>query len=111
MTSLRPEVRPEEVGLSTARLERIRPLLQHYVDSGKLSGIVSVIARHGKLVHVESVGWLDAASEVPMATDAIFRIYSMTKPITSVAALMLYEEGRFQLDDPVSMYIPAFRQA
>lgn len=109
MTSLRPEVGPEEVGLSAVRLERIRPLLQHYVDSGKLAGVVSVIARHGKLVHVESVGWLDAESKVPMTTDAIFRIYSMTKPVTSAAALMLYEEGRFQLDDPVFLYIPEFR--
>lgn len=111
MASLRPEVQPEEVGLSAARLERIRPLLQQYVESGKLPGLVSVIARYGKLVQVESVGWLDIESKTPMTTDAIFRLYSMTKPVTSVAALMLYEEGLFQLDDPVSMYIPAFRRA
>ena len=101
-------VAPEEVGMSSARLERIRPAMQAYVDHKGFPGISTMVARRGKLVHFEQVGRLDIESNVPMSGDAIFRIYSMTKPIVSTALMILYEHGRFQLFDPVAKYIPAF---
>ena len=102
-----PTARPEEVGLSAARLERIKPFMQSYVDQGKLSGLITMIARRGRVVHFEKYGVMDSGR--PMQLDAIFRIASMTKPITSTAIMMLYEEGKFQLNDPVSKFIPGFK--
>lgn len=99
-----PTVAPEEVGLSAVRLRRIGDAMRRYVDEGKLAGIVTMVCRQGKVAHFQCFGTRD--QEVPMQRDAIFRIYSMTKPITTVAAMMLYEEGLFQLDDPVADYIP-----
>ncbi len=99
----------EEVGLSTKRLERISPFMQGYVDSEKLPGTITMIARRGKVAHFECVGMMDKEAGKPMEPDTIFRIYSMTKPITSVAIMMLYEEGLFQLTDPVSKFIPEFK--
>jgi CubicO group peptidase (beta-lactamase class C family) len=84
--------------------------MQGYVDRGEVAGVVTLIARRGKVVHFESVGYRDAGRKIPMTGDTIFRIASMTKPIASVAAMMLYEEGRFQLSDPVSKWLPEFRQ-
>ena len=86
---------PEAVGVSTERLERIRPVMQGYVDDGNLPGFLTVVARHGKIVHFETIGMRDVENKKPVEPDTIFRIYSMSKPITSVAVMMLYEEGRF----------------
>ena len=103
-----PTATPEEVGVSAERLERIRPMLQGYVDKENLPGFLTVVARHGKIVHFETVGMRDIENKKPIEPDTIFRIYSMSKPITSVAVMMLYEEGHFQLDTPVSKFIPEF---
>ena len=100
---------PETVGISTERLERIRPVMQDYVDKGHLPGFLTVVARHGKIVHFETIGMRDVENKKPVEPDTIFRIYSMSKPITSVAVMMLYEEGRFQLGTPVSKFIPQFK--
>jgi CubicO group peptidase (beta-lactamase class C family) len=99
---------PESVGMSSEALERIAPLLQQYVDSGELVGVVSMLARHGEIVHFENYGTLDMNSGAPIEKDSLFRIYSMSKPITTVAAMMLYEEGKFQITDPVSKFLPEF---
>ena len=99
---------PEGVGVSAERLERIRPVMQDYVDKGHLPGFLTVVARHGKIVHFETIGMRDVENKKPVEPDTIFRIYSMSKPITSVAVMMLYEEGRFQLGTPVSKFIPEF---
>ena len=103
-----PMAVPEEVGFSAERLERIRPMLQDYVDTENLPGFLTVVARRGKIVHFETVGMRDIENKKPVKPDTIFRIYSMSKPITSVAVMMLYEEGHFQLDTPVSRFIPEF---
>ncbi len=104
-----PRAVPEEVGMSAARLERIAPVIQRWINDGKIPGALTMIAREGKLVHFEKFGMQDIASAKPIEFDTIFRIYSMTKPITSVAVMMLYEEGHFQLNTPVSEFIPAFK--
>jgi CubicO group peptidase (beta-lactamase class C family) len=103
-----PTSRPEDVGLSTERLARLNKSIHEYVDAGRTPGVVTLIARHGKVVHLDAYGKADLASGRPTRADDIFRMYSMTKPITSVALLMLFEEGRFQLTDPLSKYFPAF---
>lgn len=100
---------PEQVGLATERLNRIHAHMESQVDQNKFAGILSVIARRGKLAFSDCVGMMDPASGKPLQFDTIFRIASMTKPITSVAAMILYEEGRFQLRDPVSAFIPEFK--
>ncbi|MEZ4425057.1 MAG: serine hydrolase domain-containing protein [Gemmatimonadota bacterium] len=99
---------PASVGISEARLERWDRLARAYVDSSRIAGVVSLVARDGKLVHLRAYGSLDVEEGRPMRTDALFRIASMTKAVTSVAAMMLVEEGRLALDEPVSRYIPAF---
>jgi CubicO group peptidase (beta-lactamase class C family) len=101
-----PSAKPEQVGLSSARLNRITATLKADVDKGVLPGAVLLVARHGKVAMFDAVGMRDPATKAPMTKDAIFRIYSMSKPITSVAAMTLLEEGRFSLADPVSKYIP-----
>src|SRR5437773_10367145 len=103
-----PRARPEEVGLSATALERITTTLQSYVDSGQFPGLLTVVARHGKLAYLSSVGWMDAEHQHAMSPDAVFRIYSLTKPITSTAVMQLYERKKLRVDDPVSKYIPAF---
>lgn len=103
-----PLTRPERVGMSSERLERITPVMQRYIDDNLVPGVVTLIARRGKVVHFEAQGYMDAENEIPMRSDAIFRIASMTKPITSVALMMLWEEGAFQLNDPVSKFLPEF---
>ena len=102
-------VAPEAVGLSSERLERLSAAMQGLVDDGRLAGITTLIARHGKVAHLRTFGAQDMEAGKPMAQDTIFRIYSMTKPVTSVALMLLYEEGRFQLSDPVENYIPEFK--
>ena len=104
-----PRAVPEEVGMSSSRLERIAPVMQRWVDDGKIPGALTMIARKGRLVHFERFGMQDVATAEPLEFDTIFRIYSMTKPITSIAVMMLYEEGHFQLNTPVSEFIPAFK--
>jgi len=99
--------KPEKVGMSSERLNRIKPVMQRYVDENKLPGMITMVARHGKVVHCEKYGWMDV--DKPMQLNTIFRMASMTKPVTSVAVMMLYEEGYFQLDDPVADYIPEFK--
>jgi CubicO group peptidase (beta-lactamase class C family) len=102
------QVSPELVGLSRERLARIRPQLERYVETNRLAGGTALIARHGKVVYFETFGVMDKDSGKPMTKDAIFRIYSMTKPIIAVAALTLYEAGKFSMLDPVSKYLPEF---
>ena len=104
-----PRAVPEDVGMSTSRLKRIVPVMQHWVDDGKIPCVLTMIAREGRLVHFEKYGMQDIATAKPVEFDTIFRIYSMTKPITSIAVMMLYEEGHFQLGTPVSELIPAFK--
>ncbi len=101
---------PEEFGFSSKRLQRINTAMQRYVDEQKLGGTVAVVARRGKVVHFETTGRQDIAANQPLELDTIFRIYSMTKPIASTALMMLYEHGLFHLTDPVTNFIPAFRQ-
>lgn len=101
-------VAPETVGVSSARLARIRPVMQRYVETGKIAGISTMIARRGKIIYTDQVGYMDKEAGTPMRADAIFRIYSMTKPIICTALMILYEQGRFQLFEPVAKYIPAF---
>ncbi len=99
---------PEQVGLSTARIARIKKMMQSHIDRKELAGAVYTIARRGKVVAFESLGQSDIASKKPMQDDAIFRLASMTKIVTTVAAMMLYEEGKFSLNDPISKYILEF---
>ncbi len=101
-------VRPASVGMSADRLERIGGWMDAYVDSGKLPGCMTLVARHGQVAYLDSRGMADEAAGRPIAPDDIFRIYSMSKPIVSAAAMALYEEGLFQLDDPVARYLPEF---
>ena len=99
----------EEVGLSSERLERIGALMKQHVEEKKIAGAVTLVARRGKVAHLGVYGMQDAEAGEPMQADTIFRIASMTKPITSMAVMMLYEEGRFLLSDPVSKFIPEFK--
>lgn len=103
------EAEPEDVGLSSARLGNVTRLVQGYVDDGKIPGAIAMVARRGKIVQFETFGRRDVESDAPMSPDTIFRIYSMTKPIASVALMTLYEQGKFQLDDPVSTFVPEFK--
>ena len=100
--------KPEDVGFSRERLDRIAGMLNADIAKGTIPGAALLIVRNGKIAFYESFGWLDAATKTPMPKDAIFRIYSMSKPITSVAAKILVEQGKLFLNDPVQKYIPAF---
>lgn len=102
---------PEAVGVSAGRLDRIRDAMQAHIRAGTLPGIVAMVARRGEIVFSESFGWMDIEAGKPMQEDAICRLASLTKPVTSVAALVLYEEGLFQLSDPVSRFLPEFRDS
>ncbi|MGI9286386.1 MAG: serine hydrolase domain-containing protein, partial [Pseudomonadales bacterium] len=104
-----PQVEPETVGISSAALQKITHFTEENIASGKHVGFVTMVARHGKIVHFEATGTFGLDNDKPMQKDALFRIYSMTKPVTTVAAMMLYEEGRFQLSDPVSKYLPELK--
>ncbi len=103
-----PRAAPEEVGLASARLDRIRRVVAQNVEEGRVAGAVLLVARHGKVAWFEAVGMRDREAGDPMRRDAIFRVYSMTKPVTSVAVLTLLERGRLRLSDPVSQYLPEF---
>ena len=104
-----PRSTPDAVGLSSAKLSEATDLLKRFVAEQKIAGAVAGVARKGKLAYLEAVGLQDLAARTPMTETSMFRIYSMTKPITAVAAMMLHEEGRFRLDDPVSRYLPEFK--
>jgi CubicO group peptidase (beta-lactamase class C family) len=108
MTELKAEVDPADVGFDPARLDRVDRHLRRYVDDGRLPGWLFVVGRGGKLAHVSSYGMRDKEAGLPVETDTLWRIYSMTKPVVSVAAMMLYEEGAFELTDPVAALIPSF---
>jgi CubicO group peptidase (beta-lactamase class C family) len=108
-TSLIPTTSPEAVGLSSVRLGRIASAIQRSIDDGRIAGGVALVARHGKVAYFKAVGMADRDAKKPMRTDNIFRICSMTKPFTSVAVMMLYEEGRFMLNQPVSDFLPEFK--
>ena len=100
---------PESVGLHSPKLREATALLQQFVTDKKVAGAVAAVARRGKLAYFESVGVQDLVSGAPMTATSVFRIYSMTRPITAVAAMMLHEEGKFRLDDPISKYLPEFQ--
>lgn len=108
MAELKVEVDPAEVGFDPQRLDRIAAHFRRYVDDGRLPGWTVAVARAGRVTYLEHYGQRDMEAGLPVEADTIFRIYSMTKPITSVAAMMLWEEGAFQLKDPVSKFVPAF---
>ncbi|MEQ1726790.1 MAG: serine hydrolase domain-containing protein [Vicinamibacterales bacterium] len=101
--------KPEDVGIASSRLPRIHESVQRYLDAGQLAGAVTLVARRGRLAHFEAHGVMDLDSKTPMRKDAIFRIASMSKPVTGVAIAMLMEEGKVRLTDPVSRFIPSFK--
>jgi CubicO group peptidase (beta-lactamase class C family) len=103
-----PTATPDAVGMAPERLARLSAAMKAYVDEGKLAGTVTLVARNGKVVHHEAAGKRDVERNVPMTTDTLFRIASMSKAVTSVAIMMLVEEGRIHLDDPLSRFLPAF---
>jgi CubicO group peptidase (beta-lactamase class C family) len=103
-----PEAKPESVGFSPDRLKRLDDAMQAFVDTKELAGIVTFVGRHGKLVHQRTFGQQDLAGGKPMPKDAIFRIYSMSKPVTGVAMMILYEEGKWKPGDPIAKFIPEF---
>ncbi len=104
-------VAPEKAGFDANRLNRITEHLErNYVDSGKIAGCQTVVSRHGQVAYFSTLGCADRERSTPMQDDTIFRIYSMTKPITSIALMQLYEQGHFQLNDPVSRFLPAWRE-
>jgi CubicO group peptidase (beta-lactamase class C family) len=103
-----PASSPGRVGMSEERLKKLDQVMQGYIDRNEVAGVVTLVARRGRVVHFNAMGQLDVENEVPMRHDAIFRIASMTKPIASIALMMLYEEGHFQLRDPVARWLPEF---
>lgn len=103
-------IEPEEVGLSSERLRRIDAVVNEHIAARQLAGAVTLVARRSGIAHLQAHGMADIEAQRPMRTDTIFRIASMSKPVTSVAVMMLYEEGRFLLSDPVSLYLPEFRE-
>jgi CubicO group peptidase (beta-lactamase class C family) len=105
-----PRVEPHEVKLSPEKLAELKPALEKLVDDGKTAGVVALVARHGKVAYVTSIGYRDLASKAPMTEDTIFAIASMTKPITCVAVMTLVEQGKLALDDPVGNYLPALKE-
>lgn len=107
--TIKVEVDPADVGLDAAQLDRTDAHFRAYVDDGRLPGWQLMVARHGRVAHLSSYGRRDVDADLPVQDDTLFRIYSMTKPVTSVAAMMLYEEGAFELTDPISAYLPAFK--
>jgi CubicO group peptidase (beta-lactamase class C family) len=108
MTELKTDTEPAEVGLDPDRLQRIGRHFARYVDDGRLPGWLITVSRYGRLAHVSAYGSRDVEAGLPAETDTVWRIYSMSKPVTSVAAMMLHEEGGFELTDPVSSFIPSF---
>ena len=108
MAQIKVDAEPGEVGFDAARLARLDRYYRPYVDDGRLAGWTVVVTRHGRVVHLSHHGRRDVAADLPVTDDTLWRIYSMTKPVTSVAAMMLYEQGALELTDPVARFIPAF---
>ena len=106
-----PSGRPEDVGLSPERLQRINQVVQRYIDAKEIAGAVTVVSRRGRVAHFEAQGLMDIERHAPMRKDGIFRMASMTKPVIGVAIMMLLEDGRVRLSDPVSKFIPEFKNA
>jgi CubicO group peptidase (beta-lactamase class C family) len=104
-----PTCKPEDVGLSTERLQRIHALVQRHVDAGDITGAVTLVARKGQIAYVDAQGTMDLETKQPMKRDTLFRMASMTKPVIGTSILMMLEEGKLQLGDPVSKYIPEFK--
>ena len=104
-----PSGKPEDVGMSSDRLQRINDVVKTYIESGQISGAVTMVSRKGRIAHFDAQGLMDIESKTPMRKDAIFRMASMSKPVTGVAILMLMEEGKLRLTDPVSRFIPEFK--
>jgi len=104
-----PSDKPEAVGLSSERLQRINQMIQGYIERAEITGAITMVSRRGKVAHFEAQGQMDLEKKAPMRKDAIFRIASMSKPITAVAILILMEEGKLRLTDPVSRFIPEFK--
>ena len=104
-----PSVKAEKQGMSSERLERIKEITQQYVDDGKLAGVITMVARRGEIVHFEAVGQRGVNDDTPLKKDDLFRIYSMTKPVTATALMQLYEQGKFHLSDPVSKFVPELK--
>jgi CubicO group peptidase (beta-lactamase class C family) len=104
-----PQTKPEDVGLSRDRLQRIHETIQSHIDSHDISGAVTLVMRKGRVAHLEAHGLMDVESNKPMAKNSIFRVWSMSKPVTGAAILMLMEEGKLRLNDPVSRFIPEFK--
>jgi len=104
-----PTAKPEKVGMSTERLQRINEMMQRHIDAGDITGGVTVVARRGKVVHFQAHGMMDLDAKKPMPKDAIFRMASSSKPVTGVAVMMLVEEGKIRLTDPVHKFIPEFK--
>jgi CubicO group peptidase (beta-lactamase class C family) len=104
-----PTAKPEDVGVSSERLQRISQMIQRHIAAGEMSGAVTIVARKGKIVHLEAQGVMDLDSKKPVAKDTMFRLASMTKPVTGLAIMMMIEEGKVRLTDPVSRYIPEFK--
>src|SRR5436190_5922616 len=104
-----PTSKPEDVGLSSERLQRIHSLVQRHVDLGDITGAVMLVARKGQVALVDVQGTIDLESKKPMQRDSLFRMASMTKPVIGTAVMMMLEEGKIQLGDPVSKYIPEFK--
>ncbi|MEM9624562.1 MAG: serine hydrolase domain-containing protein, partial [Pseudomonadota bacterium] len=104
-----PTVKPERQGMSSDRLERIQAMQDRYTSDGKIAGTLTAVLRNGKVVHTSASGQKSATDDRPIEMDDLFRIYSMSKPITATAAMQLYEQGKFQLTDPVSKYIPELK--
>ena len=104
-----PTAKPEDVGLSSEKLQQARAAVRKLIKDGEVAGAIILVARHGKVVFLEAQGVRDLATGKPMEKDTICRFYSMSKPVTTVAAMILWEEGRFKLDDPVSKYLPEFK--
>ncbi len=105
-----PTARPEDAGFSSERLHSIHETIQRHIDAGDITGAVTMVASRGRIVNFESHGIMDLASKKPMAKDSLFRIMSMTKPVTAVAVMMMEEQGKLRVTDPVSKYIPEFRE-
>jgi len=109
MSAAAPAAKPEEVGLSSDRLKKVNDLIQRHINAGTFSGAVTLVARHGRIAHLEAQGLMDIESRKPMQKDAIFRIMSMTKPVVGASIMMMIEEGKVRLTDPVSKFIPELK--
>ena len=100
---------PDEVGMSLTSLNKATQRLQEHIDEGDIAGVVAAVSRDGKVVYFESLGLMDIASDKPMQKDTLFRTYSMTRQVTTIAALILYDQGKFEMNDPIQLYLPEFK--